>query len=148
MMIVEAPTVSKRLDHHLSKLTFEDLLKKPKKKLWENLPEPDYRAWDNHLAAINTLSVILGQEKGISKKELKSLSAKLFDFVDSIDLCIEFVSALPESVTWKKKADDKLIHLANRIEDVAEVCELALDEEFTQTIKDRVQKFLNESQDS
>jgi len=68
---------------------------------------------------------------------------KLFESVEEIDLYIEIVNALPESVAWKKKADDKLVHLANRTEDVAEVCELALDEGFIKTIKNRVRKFVN-----
>ncbi|MCY4158923.1 MAG: hypothetical protein OXF48_04870 [Bacteroidetes bacterium] len=141
-------TASKNLEVYLRDITVGNLLGKPPKKLWEDLPEPDYCAWDKYLATIENLAIIIGQAKGISKEELKSLSVKLFESVEKIDLYIEIVNALPESVAWRARADEKLIHLANRTEDVAEVCELALDEEFIKTIKDRIQKFVNASSDS
>ncbi|MCY3629860.1 MAG: hypothetical protein OXI05_08130 [Bacteroidota bacterium] len=141
MPLVQAPISFGDLEPPLTTITVEDILGLPKE-----IPEPDYQTIGKCLASVEKLAIFVGEMKELSdedRKYLKDLAAELFKLVEKIDLCIGIVEALPDSVPWKQKADEKLVHLANRTEDVAEVCELAVDDEFINLVKDRLQSYLN-----
>lgn len=152
MALVQRPTSLNDLKPHFSVTTAENLLGLPKRKLREKNPEPNYRAIDECLELVEKLALVVGEmEQELSdedRKSLKDLSTQLFKYVKRIDRSIAIINSLPESVPWKQKAGDKLVHLANRTEDVAEVCELALDEEFIKMIKDLLQDFLDASSEN
>lgn len=152
MALVQTPTSLNDLKPRFSVITAEDRLGLPKRKLRKKFPEPNYQAIDECLELVEELALVLGEmEEELSdedRKSLKDLSIQLFEHVKRIDRGIVIINSLPESVPWKQKADDKLVHLANRIEDVAEVYELALDDEFIKMIKDRLQDFLDASSEN
>ena len=77
------------------------------------------------------------------REDLKKLSVRLFEFVNQIELCIGLYNSLPDSVPWKKRACAKLEHVANRAEDLAETCELAIDEDFNEMIRDQLQSYFD-----
>ena len=153
MALVQTSSSINDLRLHLSTMTAEDLLGLQKKgifrkrKLRKNFPEPDYQLIDKCLASVEKLSTIVEETKeplsSNDRKYLKNLAVELFKLVEKVDLCIKVVEYLPDSVPWKQTADGKLVNLANRTEDIAEVCELAVDEEFIKMINDRLQKYLN-----
>lgn len=153
MTLVHTPISLNDLKPDLSTMTVEDILGLPEKKILrkkksaKTFPEPNYRMIDRFLLLIEDLALVVGEMKApLSKKDrksLKDLSVKLFRFVEALDLYIGIIEALPEDVPWKQNPEDTLVRLRNRTEDVAEVCELAVDEEFIEMIKDRVQEYLD-----
>ena len=130
------------LEVTLSRINVEEILGLPKE-----IPEPNYHGIDKCLSLVEIVSTFVEEmEEPLSSRDckyLKNLAVKLIELVEKVDLCIKILEHLPDSVQWKKKADDKLVNLANRIEDIAEVCELAVDEEFIAMISDRLQSYLN-----
>jgi len=112
-------------------------------------PEPDYFIMDSHLESIEYIAVALGQVE-VSfdriRQRLEDICAKAVSTLEFIERYIENIESLPDHIEWKSKAYDKLTHLANRIEDVAETCALASSTEFAQMIQAEVQNLVNAEQ--
>jgi len=109
-------------------------------------PEPDYFIMDSHLESIEYIAVALGQVEVSSdriRQRLENICAKA---VSTLEFIERYIESLPDHIEWKSKAYDKLTHLANRIEDVAETCALASSTEFAQMIQAEVQNLVNAEQ--
>lgn len=113
------------------------------------IPEPDYQVIDDCLALLTRISDSIDEmEEPLSDghhRFLKASSIMLSLLANRIDEHREFIISLSGNVPWKKKISDRLVDLANEIEDVAEVCELSSDEDFIKMIKGRLQSYLNAS---
>lgn len=111
-------------------------------------PKPIYDAIKKRLAALEKTAIYLGEIRTVSdeiKQSLESLSAVLKTQLKEIDERIEQLNSFPDDIPWKQKLHDKLEHLAIRIEDVIETCDLATNEEFVKMIKAQVAYLMNES---
>lgn len=118
--------------------------------LWElpkEIPEPDYQFIDEYLALLKRFRTFVTEiEEPISEENRQGLevsSSVLFVLVGRLDEHIATVESLPKSVSWRQRIYDKLVDCANEIEDVAEVCELAVDDEFIEMIKGRLQSYID-----
>lgn len=133
--------VNGRLERHLGAMVVSEFRELP-----ERIPEPDSQFIDEYLISLERYSDFVDEmEEPLSdgdRKFLKESSIMLFVLVNRIDQLIESVRSLPESVPWKQKIYDKLVDFANEIEDVAEVWELAVDEEFNKMIKKLINHYI------
>ena len=111
------------------------------------IPEPDAQFIDDSLVFIKNVSnYIDAMEEPLSdgnRKFLKDSSIALFALVKRLDEHTEFIRSLPDSVSWKQLRVNKLVDLTNEIEDVAEVCELSVDERFIKMMKGRLQCYFD-----
>ena len=130
----EIDAVNGQLKRHLDATVVSGFRELP-----EEIPEPDSQFIDEYMISLERFSDFVDEmEEPLSERDrkfLKDSSIMLSVVVNKIDQLIESVRSLPESVLWKQKINDKLVDFANEIEDVAEVWELAVDEEFNKMIK-------------
>ena len=135
--------VNGQLKRHLDETVVSGFRELP-----EEIPEPDSQFIDEYLISLESFSDFVDEmEEPLSesdRKFLKDSSIMLFVLVNRIDQLIESVRSLPESVLWKQKIYDKLVDFANEIEDVAEVWELAVDEEFNKMIKTLINHYITQ----
>lgn len=135
--------VNGQLRCHLEAAVVPEFLEFP-----EEIPEPDSQFIDEYLISLERFSDFVDEMEeplsDVDRKFLKESSIMLFVLVNKIDQLIESVRSLPESVLWKQKIYDKLVDLANEIEDVAEVWELAVDEEFNKMIKTLINHYITQ----
>ena len=135
--------VNGQLKRHLEATVIPEFLELP-----EEIPEPDFQFIDEYLISLERFSDFVDEmEEPLSesdRKFLKDSSIMLFVLVNRIDQLIESVRSLPESVLWKQKIYDKLVDFANEIEDVAEVWDLAVDEEFNKMIKTLIDHYITQ----
>ena len=119
------------------------------RELPRKISESDYQFVDEFLALMKRFSDYIAEmEEPLSdenRRFLKDSSIKLYALVKRIDEHIEFIRSLSENVAMKQKISDKLVNFANEIEDIAEVCELSVDEKFIKMIKGRLQSYFNAS---
>lgn len=122
------------------------------RELPRRISDSDYQFIDDFLALMKRFSDYIDEmEEPLSdenRRFLKDSSIKLYALVKRIDEHIEFVRSLSESVARKQEISDKLVNFANEIEDIAEVCELSVDEKFIEMIKGRLQSYFNASSEN
>lgn len=135
--------VNGQLKRHLEAAVVPEVLEFP-----DDLPEPDSQFIDEYLISLQRFSDFVDEmEEPLSERDrkfLKDSSIMLFVVVNRIDQLIESVRSLPDSVLWKQRIYDKLVDFANEIEDVAEVWELAVDEEFNKMIKTLINHYITQ----
>jgi len=135
--------VNGQLKRHLEAAVVPEVLEFP-----DDIPEPDFQFIDEYLISLERFSDFVDEmEEPLSERDrklLKDSSIMLFVVVNRIDQLIESVRSLPDSVLWKQRIYDKLVDFANEIEDVAEVWELAVDEEFNKMIKTLINHYITQ----
>jgi len=135
--------VQPNITHHLDPLDVSHLCE-----LRIDYPEPDFNIIDRHIALVKKITVALEQIQQFSSEEDKlfeSLCSAAVKAVESIDQHIEFIKSLPEYISWKQKAYDKLEHLVVQVEDLAETLALATNEGFIRTLKSEIFDLIDES---
>lgn len=110
--------------------------------------EPDYRLIDKYIDGLKMGVAFLGTIKVLSdenRKVVKKLAAKAFEAVALLEQGLNYYKSLPEHVSWKQKAHDKLEDLVILLEDIGEICALSASEEFTQMIEAEMKSLMDES---
>jgi len=108
----------------------------------------DHNLIDDYLSSVEQTAIDLGQIQRFSAKDdqfFLDLHTELVSVLEKIEEKIVVVNSYPDDVLWKQNVSRKLEHLAIRIEDIAETCELATNHGFIKMIKAQVKNLMNGS---
>lgn len=116
-----------------------------------SLPEPDFSKTDLLQSAVDLSAVVLGELEVVSDKDrdmMGTLAAMAAKTAKKVEEVIEGVEALPESVSWRQKAIEKLEDLFCAIEDISETAALAASKEFTELVMTKIQDYVNDKSEN
>ena len=110
----------------------------------------DHSVIDGYLASVEKTAVDLGQIQRFSDSDdhfFEDIHTELISALKRIDEKIVMINSYPDDLPWKQTVSQKLEHLAIRIEDVAETCELATNQGFIKMIRAQLRDLINGSTD-
>lgn len=114
-------------------------------------PEPDYSLIDKYTINVKQAIKTLGEIESLSDENreiLRRLSARVFKVLSRFEKDLNHLKRLPEHVSWKQKAHNKLEDLVILLEDLVEMCALSASKEFAQIIEGEIKSLSNASLES